>query len=448
MLDDVWLQRRGPWKQHSDDARDAFDADYARVVHSGSFRRLQGKTQILNLGDSDFYRTRLTHSLEVAQIAGGVMRQLQKDYPGHEAAPFLPPLSLIQTAGFCHDLGHPPFGHGGEAALNYCMRDGGGFEGNGQTLRILARLENFSRDHGADLTRRTLLAVLKYPVPFKALVNHGILPKLKAGANSIQILDRPTCKPPKCYFGAENDVVDWILDPLSPEDRIEFQSFDPIPEKHGKTRHKSFDCSIMDLSDDIAYGVHDLEDAITLGLLDEKDFREHVSEAGSAPFLDVLKKRYSEECGNDVYGHFVSKLFSDGNWRKRFIGRLVYHFLTNVELVTLSQFAEPLIRYRAQIKAPQRTFLDELQKLIEQKVIFSPNVQQLEFKGQKLVVSVFEAIQSDPKALLPADAYARFAAGEDIRAICDYVAGMTDDFLLKTYDRLFSPRMGSVFDRL
>lgn len=445
---DLWLQRRSSWKQHLDDAREAYDADYARVVHSGAFRRLQGKTQILNLGDSDFYRTRLTHSLEVAQIAGGVMRQLQKDHPGHEAVPFLPPLSLIQTAGFCHDLGHPPFGHGGEAALNYCMRTNGGFEGNGQTLRILARLENFSHEHGADLTRRALLAVLKYPAPFENVVNPDIVPSLYAGTTSIQILNRPSCKPPKCYFGSENDVVDWILNPLSAADRLEFQAFDPVPERHGKTRHKSFDCSIMDLSDDIAYGVHDLEDAIALGLLDESDFREHVSEAGSAPFLDVLKKRYPNECGNDVYGYFVSKLFSDRNWRKRFIGRLVHHFVTNLELVTLDQFTQPLIRYRARIKAPQRAFLDELQELIEQKVIFSPNVQQLEFKGQKLVVSVFEAIQSDPKALLPADAYARFAPREDVRTICDYAAGMTDEFLLKTYDRLFSPRMGSVFDRL
>ena len=82
------------------------------------------------------------------------------------------------------------------------------------------------------------------------------------------------------------------------------------------------------------------------------------------------------------------------------------------------------------------------------RVISSPNVQHLEFKGQKLVVSVFEAMQSDPKSLLPADAYSRFSEARDVRTICDYVAGMTDDFLLKTYDRLFSPRMGSVFDKL
>src|SRR5260370_39397863 len=109
-----WFARKENWKPQDDDARDAGDVDYARVVHSGSFRRLQGKTQILNLGDSDFYRTRMTHSLEVAQIAGGVMRQLATAYSGHEAVPVLPPLSLLQTSGVCHDLGHAPFVHRGD----------------------------------------------------------------------------------------------------------------------------------------------------------------------------------------------------------------------------------------------------------------------------------------------------------------------------------------------
>jgi dGTPase len=348
-MTDIWVNRRSAWAQQQDDARDEFDVDYGRVVHSGSFRRLQGKTQILNLGDSDFYRTRMTHSLEVAQIAGGVKRQLAKTSSDHAAFPFLPPLSLIQASGFCHDLAHPPFGHGGEAALNYCMRADGGFEGNGQTLRILARLENFSQDHGADLTRRSLLAILKYPVSFDKTSNPGIAPSIYAEATSIRTLDRSTCKPPKCYFGTEGDVVDWILEPLSPNDRAQFQAFDPVPNKrgkpqHNKARHKSFDCSIMDLSDDIAYGIHDLEDAIALSLVDERDFRKHVSEAASAPFLDALKRRYPSECGNDVYGYFISKLFSGSNWRKRSIGRLVHHLVTNIELVTLEEFAEPLVR--------------------------------------------------------------------------------------------------------
>src|ERR1700730_15248448 len=97
-----WFERPSGWQQHKDDARGPFDVDYARIVHSGSFRRLQGKAQILNLGDSDFYRTRLTHSLEVAQIAGSVARQIAAKYARHPAIQFLPDLSLIQSAGFSH----------------------------------------------------------------------------------------------------------------------------------------------------------------------------------------------------------------------------------------------------------------------------------------------------------------------------------------------------------
>ena len=443
-----WFARCSGWLPHSEDARSPFDHDYSRVVHSASFRRLQGKTQTLNLGDSDFYRTRLTHSLEVAQIAGSVMRQLERDCAEHPAREYLPPLSLIQTAGFCHDLGHPPFGHGGEVALNYCMRSQGGFEGNGHTLRILTQLENFSRKNGADLTRRALLAVLKYPVSYARASNPEITPALYEGVTSIRTLDRPRCKPPKCYFDSEDDVVNWILEPLTPTDRETFQSFDTRLGKHNSARYKSFDCSIMDLSDDIAYGVHDLEDAIALKLISELDFRARVSDQDCAPFLEYLRKRYPAEGGSDMYSYLVAKFFADSKERKHFISRLVHYLVTNIELITLDELTEPLIRYRAQIRGPQRGLLDALQSLIEQKVIFSPNVQQLEFKGQKLVVSVFEAMQSDPKSLLPADAFARFSEAGDIRSICDYVAGMTDHFLLKTYDRLFSPRMGSVFDKL
>jgi dGTPase len=331
-MSDKWSERQSGWKQQPEDARTIFDVDYARVVHSGSFRRLQGKTQILNLGDSDFYRTRLTHSLEVAQIAGSVARQLERQYQSHPAHPFLPPLSLIQAAGFSHDLGHPPFGHGGEVALNYCMREHGGFEGNGHTLRLLSKLENFSEKNGSDLARRTLLAVLKYPVPFSAAADPSIVPRLDDTATSIRTLDHDTCKPPKCYFDSESDVVDWILGALTPNDREVFQSFEKQEGKHNKPRHKSFDCSIMDLSDDIAYSVHDLEDAIALGLIGEKAFRAFIKEEDCALFLSNLKQKYASEFGNDLYDRFVLQLFGSSKDRKHFISRLVHHFVTNVEM--------------------------------------------------------------------------------------------------------------------
>jgi len=443
-----WQARREGWKPQQEDARADGDIDYARVIHSASFRRLQGKTQILNLGDSDFYRTRLTHSLEVAQIAGGIAKQLAKSFPNHPATSHLPDRALIHAVGCTHDLGHPPFGHGGEVALNYCMRDHGGFEGNGQSLRILARLEAFSAGAGANLARRTLLGVLKYPVPYSRARNAAIVPKLIAGTSAIKALDGKTCKPPKCYMDSEQDVVDWILSPLDPSDRRLFQEAVSKANGHAKSVHKSFDCSIMDVADDIAYGVHDLEDAVALGLVSKECFLAALQDKCGS-FLDALKAKYPEESGNDVYSRMADGLFGDGSTRKHFISRLVHHFITAVEYAETPELQEPLIRFRVRLLAPQRKFLDALQDFVAKEIIRTPAVQHLEFKGQGMVVAVFEAMQSEPDRLLPRDALERFRAAQgDTRVICDYVAGMTDTYLLRTYERLFSPRMGSVFDRL
>jgi dGTPase len=443
----MWFDRRESWTPQPEDARDAGDIDYARVIHSASFRRLQGKTQILNLGDSDFYRTRLTHSLEVAQIAAGLTKQIAKDYAEHAVASHLPDRSLAQAIGCTHDLGHPPFGHGGEVSLNYCMRDHGGFEGNGQTLRILSRLENFSQSAGANLCRRTLLGVLKYPASFSATNNQT--PALDSATSAISLLDAKASKPPKCYLDSELEVVSWILEGLSTKDRDEFQKCEPVPKKHKRPKHKSFDCSIMDVADDISYGVHDLEDAIALGLLRRDAFEKTVVPDNCASFLDAMKAKYPQESENNVYDHFVEMLFSDSATRKRCISRLVHHFMTAIELMELGEFREPLLRYRVKLKPDQNKFLEALKAVVRDEVILSPGVQHLEFKGQTMVISVFEAMASDPKRLLPRDAYKRFEdADGSYRVICDYVAGMTDSYLLRTYERLFSPRMGSVFDKL
>lgn len=443
-----WSARREGWTPQSEDARDDGDIDYARVIHSASFRRLQGKTQILNLGDSDFYRTRLTHSLEVAQIAGGIARQLEKSYPGHPATPLLPDRGTIHSIGCTHDFGHPPFGHGGEIALNYCMREAGGFEGNGQTLRILGRLENFSAGAGANLSRRTMLGVLKYPVAFDCIANPALVPALLSGPTTIKIIDGRASKPPKCYLNSEKDVVDWILAPLPAADREVFQAFSPQDGKHGKPLHKALDCSIMDAADDIAYGVHDLEDAIALGLVSKDAFAAALQDKCPS-FLDALKAKYPGESENDVFAQMIDGLFGGDASRKRFIGRLVHHFLTAVEFVERPEFSLPFLRWCVRVASPQRVFLDVLQDFVVREVITSPAVQHLEFKGQGMVVAVFEAMQADPRRLLPRDELAKFeAAGGDLRVICDYVAAMTDTHLLKTYERLFSPRMGSVFDHL
>lgn len=459
----VWEERRDGWTKRDDDARSNADIDYGRIIHSASFRRLQGKTQILNLGDSDFYRTRLTHSLEVAQIAGGISRQLRHDNSKHPGAQHLPDLALIQAIGSTHDLGHPPFGHGGEVALNFCMAKHGGFEGNGQTIRILSKLEKFSDACGANLMRRTLLGTLKYPVHYSRALNPARLPRLASGTGTLDLVDREWSKPPKCFMDSELPVVEWILAPLSPQDRDLFTaleeasspaSSDQTPKpcdevRHFETLHKSFDCSIMDLADDISFGVHDLEDACALRLLSVQDFERHVPAEECNHYLDWVNSRAREGRGNDVYGNLVSMLFGTASVRKKAVSQLVGYFVQHCTIEELCQFQEPLIRYRASMHPEAKRLIKALKRVVYKEVIRSPEVQHLEFKGQQMVVAVFETLRSDPEAFLPRSTFKLFETAQgDARVICDHVAGMTDTFLLKTYERLFSPRMGSVFDRL
>lgn len=435
-----WLARREPRAAPPDDMRDDGDVDYARVIHSAAFRRLQGKTQILNLGDSDFYRTRLTHSLEVAQIAGGLVLQLARSAPDHPAAAALPSRSQIQAIACAHDLGHPPFGHGGEVALNYCMRDAGGFEGNGQTLRLLAQpgdalTEPGVTEAGVNLTRRSLLGVLKYPAPLSQLRNPALTPRLQDGLSVVRPIDTRASAPPKGYLDCEAEVVAWILSPLAPEDRDRFVQTMEMPGKHSKTLHKSLDCSIMDVADDIAYGVHDLEDAIALGLVTQAGFRAAIAGQDAEAFGGAEA--------------LAAGLFGPAATRKRLIGALVHHFISRVRLTEDAAFRAPLLRWRAGLGPGPQALLHALKAFVMAEVIRGAGVQQLEFKGQAMVVSVFEALQSDPERLLPGEWRRRYRdSGGAARILCDHIAGMTDTSLLRCYERLFAPRMGSVFDRL
>ena len=151
----------GAHKIRRDDHRSAYERDRARILHSGAFRRLQAKTQVHGNSFDDFHRTRLTHSLEAAQLGTGIVAQLKKKQP--EFKDLLPSDSLIDSLCLAHDIGHPPYGHGGEVALNYMMREHGGFEGNAQTFRIVTKLEPYTEQFGMNLARRTLLGLIKYP---------------------------------------------------------------------------------------------------------------------------------------------------------------------------------------------------------------------------------------------------------------------------------------------
>ena len=439
----IWEERyiaSAPYSEN--DVRNEWERDYARLIHSAAFRRLQSKTQVLGLGESDFYRTRLTHSMEVAQIGTGILRWLKSKHAvDTEIMAALPRSALMNTICLAHDIGHPPFGHGGEVALNVCMRDHGGFEGNGQTLRILSKLDKYTEKNGMNPTRRMLLGILKYPAAYSQTVQldaYGKVPE-----------QRWLCKakeqhPPKCYLDDEKEIVDFILKPLTPAEKAAFTEAFPKGEgKHRKTRYKGLDTSIMELADDISYSLHDLEDAIALGMVTQADWNEHF-ESTQALFTD---------CGRN-YDETTQELFGRSHMRKKAIGGLVHKFITSTYVTDsgVPGAETSLIKLNAEMDEATEQLMESIKNLVLVKVIKSPNVQQLEFKGQKLVMELFDALKSDPERLLPADGQKRYKLAknevEQMRAICDFIAGMTDEYATRFYEKLYYPHKGSIFDRL
>lgn len=222
--------------------RSDFERDRARVLHSAALRRLAAKTQVMVAGESDFPRTRLTHTLEVAQISRELGRALGCD------------ADLCDLAGLAHDLGHPPFGHNGEDALNEVSQDIGGFEGNAQSFRVLSRLEaKLVTDDGAsvglNLTRASLNSFIKYPW---------------------------FARPGNRKFNAYDDDAEyfnWV-------------------RKWSKPERPSFEAQIMDWSDDVAYSVHDIEDGIHGGYLDPEALR---SPEERAVIVDLARGTYAKD---------------------------------------------------------------------------------------------------------------------------------------------------------
>lgn len=442
-MSDIWLERR--LKKISTrqlDHRDPFQRDRARVLHSASFRRLQSKTQVMGSRQGDFYRTRLTHSLEAAQIGSGITAQLRCKYPELSAALFPATDSLIETICLAHDIGHPPFGHGGEVALHYMMREHGGFEGNGQTLRIVARLETFSEHYGMNLSRRTLLGLMKYPQKMEQLNQQK-----NSSVSNFRQLKASDWHPPKGLFSDDSDIIDWVLSPLTVQDRALFQQINYQSTTHHKTRFKSLDCSIMELADDIAYGIHDLEDAIVTNIVNRNDFEQHV----------VNKLMLIDDSWLHHYSKTLAeKLFSDAHHQQKdAIGGLVNYLITAIKLTDLNQqsdihFSEPLLRYNATLPEPIAQVLKIFKDFVYDYVIKQTSIQRLEYRGQQIVMELFEALSSDPLRLLPKNSAKRWQHAVDNqlnaqRVIADYIAGMTDDYATRLYHSLFNANTDSSF---
>lgn len=429
------------------DHRPPFRRDRGRILHSAAFRCLQAKTQIHAVGENDFYRTRLTHSLEVAQIGSSLVSQLkfadsvnalsdqlqiEKSELQKRLKPLLPSNDLIESLCFAHDIGHPPFGHGGEVALNYMMRNKGGFEGNAQTFRILTKLEPYTENAGMNLTRRTLLGVVKYP----CILDESSPQYAQFSMDSdipprhIKLRD---WRPGKGLFRDDLAMFDWLLTPLSDADRYLFRSWQKdrlSPEDYLKSRFKSLDCSIMELADDIAYAVHDLEDAIVIGMVHVQQWQEALNTLLSlnVPWFNENAVALSE------------KLFSPRHFeRKNAIGALVNFFITHVRWRETGDFAEPLLRYNAELPNDVIAALNVFKQFVYQYVICHVETQRIEYKGQRILTEMFQIFESDPERLLPSNTANRWKNAPDAgknRIICDYIAGMSDAYALRVYHQL------------
>ena len=443
------LRRSNKNDKKSNDVRSEGDRDEARLIHSAAFRRLQAKTQVLGLGESDFYRTRLTHSMEVAQIGRGIVQYLSKSGKAEfeKYQDLLPDMSLITAICLAHDIGHPPFGHGGEVALNYCMKNYGGFEGNAQTLRIVGKIEKYDESYGIDPTRRMLLGVLKYPASYSNLVNQNAYAKNEVNKPD-WLFQANKQKPPKCYYDIDQDIVDFIFEAFDKDDVSKFKCSSQTSDAHGKTKYKSFDCSIMDLADNISYSLHDFEDTISLGLITKDVWQNHFKGKES------LFNDHAESGLCLSFTEITQKLFSDGSCaRKKAIGSLVHLMISNVQVIDNgSKCQEPLLKYKVVLESSIEELRTEIFNLVVKKAIKNVNVQQLEFKGQKVIVELFNVLKEDPERFLPESTKKKWLEGctdnEKMRVICDFIAGMTDTYATKFYERFTTPNRGSIFEKL
>ena len=396
-----------PVKRVPAPARTPFERDRARVVHSASLRRLAAKTQVLGPQDDDFVRNRLTHSLEVAQVA----RDLAHPLGCHP--------DLAETAALAHDLGHPPFGHNGEVALDRLAQSCGGFEGNAQTLRILTRLEAKSvdaqgRSIGLNLTRATLDACTKYPWA------RGEGP-------------RPTPK-----FGVYDDdrnVFDWLRTPVDgPRRCIEAQ--------------------VMDFADDVAYSVHDLEDGIVGGHLDLAVLDSPAERSG---VWETVRDWYLPGVGDDALEDALVRVRGIGTWPvgpydgsraalaalKNLTSDLIGVFCGSVHVATREEFGpEPLVRHRADLVVPTGTEheIAVLKGVAAHYVMRSEQRRDLMERQRTLIDELFEALVRSDGSALDASLRGDFAQAPDdaarTRVVIDQIASLTDASAVVWHRRL------------
>ncbi|VWC08125.1 deoxyguanosinetriphosphate triphosphohydrolase [Burkholderia aenigmatica] len=343
-------------------ARTEFQRDRDRIVHSTAFRRLEYKTQVFVNHEGDLFRTRLTHSLEVAQIARSVARNLRLNE------------DLVEAISLAHDLGHTPFGHAGQDALNACMREHGGFEHNLQSLAVVDELEeHYGAFNGLNLCFETREGILKH------------------------------CS------------------------RENARKLGALGERFLQGRQPSLEAQLANIADEIAYNNHDVDDGLRSGLvtieqLAEVELWQRHYEAALAEFPHLEGRRLVHETVRRIINTLIVDLIDETT---RNLARVAPASLDDVRT------APPLVSHSETVAAQAAA----LKRFLFKNLYRHYKVMRMASKAQRVVTGLFDAFIDDPRLLPPP--YQSDDAAQQPRLVAHYIAGMTDRFALKEYQRLF-----------
>jgi len=399
------------------DYRSPFQIDRDRIIHTSAFRRLQNKTQVFFSGEYDFYRTRLTHSIEVAQIGRSICNRLNATSPllrddYHIDA------DLVEAACLAHDIGHPPFGHTGERTLHRLMQPYGGFEGNAQTLRILASIL-FGPDRGMDPTRALVDGVLKYKTLFGEIdgqKNHFL-------------------------YREQADKLGFV---------VNGQSFpEQLPPGGERNGFRSIECQIMDWADDTAYSLNDIADGIEAGFIT----------------VDKVQAWAGRRTLTDTQTPLVTELIEairKGRIESTF-GKKIGQFIAAIDLKETDGFlSDATARHSHRLVInPVVSDARDFYKALSLDLVFkSQQLQQLDRKSDYILTRLFDVyaelyiapdkpgsnhfqLLSDEEEQL---VFSQPDEASRARLVCDVLAKMTDGIATRTYKRLFDADFGSIVD--
>lgn len=403
------------YKEKNRDRSDGeYQRDYTRILYASSFRRLQGKMQLFAVQSDQFIRNRLTHSLEVAQIARSIAMEI--GYKKDE-------IYVVEAAALAHDIGNPPFGHAGERFLNKLAKDAGGFEGNAQTLRILTTVEQKRANfQGLNLTYRTLLGVLKYYRRFDSSLS-----------------DRAFSKQ-KFIYEKDYEFVQNIITKTNVELR-------------------TIDVQIVDLADEIAYAAHDLEDGLRLGSFTLDDiyhdfYKDNNNDEKSTECLELIIKESKERAGfknKNISSSEFSKLY-----RKEVTSRIINTLINDIGIISLSDDEK---EKKGTSRDKEIGFVNYgklasgLKKTTYECITNTDEVYAYEQQGEKMLETLYNFYLRKPNYLPPeyrADNIIKqyneqyIAESKDDgpkevlqkRLVLDYISGMMDEYVKTTYNRL------------